>query len=506
MSSLPVDVGSALDLDCGNVERFIERAAEAISSLETKPDLAKLRLAFLQFREQYLFPDLPIRVLEVLFGGLAASHQPELRVLGAQELESYLPASWARDIVLAMSIDPDDIVCLEAMRIAGQARLEELAPYLISILGRPSTAAVESSVSPVGRGAAIASRALLQLLDTDDEFACASSVLRAREDALLRGESVLRPIPDAPASFKQEASCKWLLDHRMPTDESMVLVKGGVFPIGLEESRIPDKRFDWARATPVRHVWLPPFLIDRTPVTIAAYDEWCASPAGQEHPWCHPREDLRKDHRRNTALDPRVTSQHPVSGIDWFDAVAFGRSSDKELPTEYQWEAAARGLDRRIWPWGDHWSPIAISCFSTTFDATADVTIHDWERALRECRGRDYPKQTTLPVDRPGPPTSPYGLVDMCGNVWEWTRTELSSRGPFSPALDDRRKHPVSVVIKGGCWASLPGQLYPSFRGQDAPFCRHDEIGFRCVRQIPIPILRTFVTDQNDKTFPWQCY
>jgi formylglycine-generating enzyme required for sulfatase activity len=362
-------------------------------------------------------------------------------------------------------------------------------------------------VSPVGRGAAIASEALLQILRLDgQDLLERPKLVRQREETVALGGSIGLTTGEPPDSFDSEAATAWLLDRAMPSDNSMVLVEGGPFTIGLDDHEIPDKRFDWRRATPATQVWLPPFLIDRTPVTIEAYDEWCRSYAARAHLWCHAHEEQGKDHHRNTVLDPRIGERNPVTGIDWFDAMAFANSHDKELPSEFQWEAAARGQAGTTWPWGDQWVPHGISYFGTSFETSFDVTLSVWESTLASCIDRAVPKRTTLPVDRQGGHNSQYGLVDMVGNCWEWTRTELISRGPYSPAVAARRQRATSVVIKGGGWSSLPGQLYPSFRGQDAPFCRHDEIGFRCVRQIPISVLKTLASGARSIQFGLQVY
>jgi iron(II)-dependent oxidoreductase len=484
-------------------EHALDGILEDMALLEGASDLAALEKLVGEFEERYLGTEaLPV-ILEIAFGVLASSAQAEVRYHAVTLLAQHLPAVWARDLILSLSIDPDDIVCMEAMRVAGHAGIDELAPYLLRTIGPPSKT-IDVSVSPVGRGAAIARSALFGLLKANDTDG--ADALAHREAAITRGTRLTDLTSSAPQGFDEDAACAWLIANALPDDDSMVLVTGGVYVIGVEEERVPDRRFDWQRNSPPREVWLPPFLIDRFPVTVREYDAWSESALAERHIWCHPREVVSKLHRRNTTLDPRVGPTHPVTGIDWFDAAAFARAHGKDLPTEFQWEAAARGADGRLWPWGDDWRPGVVTHFGSTYRGLHASSLSAWRSALADSRGRSYPPTTTAPVDRAEVAESPCGAIDMVGNCWEWTRSELTSRGPYSPTIADRRPDPMSVVVKGGCWASLPGQLYPSFRGQDAPFCRHDEIGFRCSRQIPIVTLRTFTQCDRLTRFGGQIY
>jgi iron(II)-dependent oxidoreductase len=476
-----------------NIEFDVDGLLDDVAALDNSKSLADLRAGLRELEERRLCATLPQVHLEFALAALATASEPEVRAGTALLIEPHLPAVWARDLVCGLMTDPNDIVCMAAMRVAGRARMEEAAHYLVKIIGLPSRTSdaeyrAERS-SPVGRGAAIASEALQSILGTGGDHG--KEFVAEQERKLLDGLPVRPPQNAEPPEFDYAAAERWLLDHAMPDDGSMCLVPGGLYTVGLEEPQVPDRSFAWRRATPAQRIWLPPFLIDRTPVLVEEYDAWVTDPATAEHDWCHPLETPGKDHRRNTRLDPRVGPDHPVTAVDWYDAASYARAHHKELPTEYQWEVAARGPGGTVWPWGDHWDPAALRWFGSSYESRhADPTLARWRAELSLSSGREVPAGTTASVRRDQVVPHGFGLVDMSGNCWEWTKSELRGGGPYSPTIDRYLPGTTSVVIKGGAWASLRGQLYPAFRGQDAPFCRHDEIGFRCVRQIPFAVLK----------------
>ena len=110
--------------------------------------------------------------------------------------------------------------------------------------------------------------------------------------------------------------------------------------------------------------------------------------------WAHPR---------GPESDVRAKQDHPVTCVSWNDAVAFCKWAVVRLPTEAEWEKAARGTDGRIWPWGDREPNSGVCNFN--------MTVGD-----------------TTPVGRYPDGKSPYGLLDVAGNVWEWTSSLWASR------------------------------------------------------------------------------
>lgn len=202
------------------------------------------------------------------------------------------------------------------------------------------------------------------------------------------------------------------------------------------------------------------FLIDRTEVTNADYREFLSAANYQPRDltnflrhWSKPDEF---DSHPASWTPPPGLDDHPVVWVDLTDARAYAKWANKRLPTEYEWQYAAHGWDGRAWPWGTDFDPAC--CNSGT--------------------------PGTTPVDAYPDGASPYGCLDMAGNVWEWTESERNDG------------HTRYALLKSGSWWQAEGSRW--YVASGAQQCdahqkmlllypgldRCSTIGFRCVRDL----------------------
>jgi formylglycine-generating enzyme required for sulfatase activity len=201
-------------------------------------------------------------------------------------------------------------------------------------------------------------------------------------------------------------------------NKEMILIPAGEFLFG------PNKQ----------PMFLPAYYIDKTPVTNAEYKVFVdATNANFPSHW------------RQGAPIPG-TENHPVVQVSWFDAAAYAKWAGKRLPTGPEWEKAARGTDGRIYPWGDAFDKTRLNC------------------------GEGGPLKT-VPVGQYSPQgDSPYGVVDMAGNVYEWTNDGSEV---------------VTMGIRGGSWLDGRDEARTFAVRKHTPRRKNDFIGFRCVMDVP---------------------
>jgi formylglycine-generating enzyme required for sulfatase activity len=228
-------------------------------------------------------------------------------------------------------------------------------------------------------------------------------------------------------------------------DTAMVEILSGEFLMGSDGSQaLEDER-------PSHRVWLDAFSIDVHEVTTAQYAAFLAA-GTRELPWQWQTVDL---------------TQHadlPVIGVDWRDAEAFCKWRGKRLPTEAEWEKAARGTDGRLYPWGNQ------------------VPIR--ELANFALGARFSYNQVLLPVRSQEGGKSPYGLYHMAGNVYEWVQDWYSSsyyevspqRNPPGPTEGQFK------VLRGGSWSDLGKYLLTYGRFKLPLETKNSYSGFRCAK------------------------
>ena len=217
-----------------------------------------------------------------------------------------------------------------------------------------------------------------------------------------------------------------------------------------------------------------PVRLDQHPVTVARYKRFLAAVAGHgSAQWDHPgmpaeyshqpwRERLRVPGYYN---DPAYHN-HPAVAINWWSAHAFARFEGKRLPTSLEWEAAARGADGRLFPWGDAVDLTVINC-ADSWSGRPLITYETWREELDQGRLEDA---LPSPVDAHPGNISPFGVREMAGNVWEWTAT----------VLDDLNE----AVICGGSFDNPYRAVQASSKGTFRRRGCSNVVGFRCAEDL----------------------
>lgn len=361
--------------------------------------------------------------------------------------------------------DPVDWVAFTALKMITEHRIRAAVPDLIRISGWPSNfSRPDYARKPVGCGAAFTKRALLAVFGSRDP-----EQLRRLEDEYFT---------DMRARIQAHTA-------RPRRHQDVVPVAGGSFLAGTDpvaEDPFRMKQGD----NPARTEELPAFLIDRTTVTNARYTQFLRETDGSTE-FDHPDQSPGRRHRPAHLHDPRFNGPDlPVVGVDWYDAWAFANWAGGRLPSELQWEKAARGTDGRTYPWGPDWDPQRVNYVERSYrQQVAD--LDELEALLVTTTHDDTPAHPVLPADSLPGGASPYGVLQMSGNVWELTRTNYYTGQDMDPFFKGR--HPMEFmnrkdafhVLRGGTWTSPRACLSTFYRGKDLITDLHNEVGFRCV-------------------------
>lgn len=408
---------------------------------------------------------------------------------------AYIDLPWppAERCLYHATHDTDELVFLKAFRICGRRHDERSMDHLAPIVRSPAAVLAELAQGrmhyPVGHAACSICPSQFAILGTDDP-----RIARERESSLR--QRMRRPLSELIEHARPllAASIEGFVPPDLPTTPppdlgAMIPIPGGPCRIGVDQKEVAHEAFNWSTCTPERRIEVPEFYIDPYPVTNDQYDRWereVASLPPEERRWFeHPGQTVAKPHRRNTLGDPRFGPDHPVVGIDWFDAWAYARWAGKWLPSEVQWEKASRGPNGTWYPWGNKFDPGRVRYAGETYGRDPESLLH-WVMLLS--RGTsEFPERTTAPVTAHPEGRSAYGVHDMCGNCWEFTSTSFFTRNEARPAfaeftpielMGSREGH---IVIRGGAWSSPAPLIGAAYRGFDLLTDRHTEIGFRCV-------------------------
>lgn len=213
---------------------------------------------------------------------------------------------------------------------------------------------------------------------------------------------------------------------------------------------------------------------DRHAVTVARYRRFLdALEADGTSRWDHPDQPAHVTHhpwtdrlRHSDYYESPRYADHPAICVNWWSAYAFAAFEGKRLPTSLEWEAAARGTDGRLFPWGDTSDSGLVNC-ADSWVGRPVVTYQAW---YRDFAGGAVRRAGATPVgDRPGN-RSPFGVLDMVGNCWEWTSTSLGDPG--------------EAVICGGSYDNPMRAVQASSKGVYRKRGGSNAVGFRCVRDI----------------------
>ncbi len=290
-----------------------------------------------------------------------------------------------------------------------------------------------------------------------------------------------RPRAAAPVASSAVAAAVIPSDARAAScPEGMLPIPGGRFFMGSDDAIA----LDFER--PAHQVTLSPYCIDRTEVTVAAYKSCSDTGDCKRAPTTNEWTEISAHDRAVydplcTAGDPVAHATHPVNCIDWTLADAFCRAQSKRLPTEAEWEFAARGPDGRVYPWGDELPS------GDLLNACGAECVR-WARKagapLEPMYGGDDGFPTIAPVGSFPRGASRYGVEDVVGNVWEWVADWY---GPYASRPETEPLGPMTGterVIRGGGWnGSNPAWVRPTFRYKDRPGKRSHGIGFRCAAE-----------------------
>lgn len=271
------------------------------------------------------------------------------------------------------------------------------------------------------------------------------------------GRATTTAVAQAKATTTAVAQVAYLHDLNDHLGREFVFIPAGEFAMGSYDEDGYDEEH------PQHVVYVDAYRIDKTEVTNAQYQQCVNAKV------CRPHEDYGSNFNG---------PNQPVVGVNWNDAQTFCQWVGFKLPTEAQWEKAARGTDGRNFPWGNDWDVRTTKRLNFA-DKQADLAWSD--------READDGYQYTAPVGSYPAGASAYGALDMAGNVWEWVEDWFDEgyyartpyRNPAGPSTGNEH------VLRGGSWADSRDTVSVTVRNRLLSDERYDHVGFRCVSLSP---------------------
>ena len=253
-------------------------------------------------------------------------------------------------------------------------------------------------------------------------------------------EKMRHPTNGNPAS----KATALLAAHLGKDGAPMVLVPAGEFPMGSEQGDDDEQ--------PVHRVFLDSFYLDTFEVTNGRFAKFVAA-IQSEPPWGFADTET-----------PVLHAERPVRWVNWLEATGYCLWAGKRLPTEAEWEKAARGTEGRLYPWG-----------------------HEPPTPAHAVFGLKEGTETVSPIGNRDKGTSPYGVHDLAGNLYEWV-ADWYDEGFYTPLPTLNPRGPIegtAKVQRGGSYINGPYRLRSAFRTKGDPTEHDPHVGFRCAQDAP---------------------
>jgi serine/threonine-protein kinase len=442
----------------------------------------------------------PAEIGELVSGSCSRSISPRRELMAA--IESQSSASMMREAVDSLRLlhqprsKPGDTSEARVPAPAtpppppGAAVHESQPPRAASIPGPVTTMVGMAIPEPqVLGGSGTSRRAVVALLVSSllsmTALGAGGYLLSTRMKAKLAtagaAENTAAPrLPSVATAGASSASAPPATEMPPACPTGMARVQGGRFFMGSDDD-LPAER-------PAHKVTLRTYCMDMQEVTTDAYrrcsDRGDCKRAGVTNKWSGitPDDSRAYDPLCNAGGEHSDRGDHPINCVDWKMADRYCKAEGKRLPTEAEWEFAARGSDGRKYPWGDD-APSVTRLNACGAECTAWGNAHG--TVLSALFGESDPWPTTSPVGSFPLGASASGIVDLVGNVWEWISDY------YAPYTDADREDPsgpptgVTHVMRGGAWNGAQASwVRPSFRFHGAEGLRSHGIGFRCARTL----------------------